>query len=1152
MYVHPLTVCNRATKAKKQTTDVTSYRSDPHTEQLHADLYMYRYTTRVSADQLLVQRRPTHADSLRPISETHYHAASRRCVMCAMRSPEHRLLKEQRAHVNARDEWGRTPLWYAAQHHFNRIPRIVRTLLENGADPNLADAEGLTPLHVICRRKLDDGSMDVFLQICDYTHRFTKIYFNAKVADENVPKKRTKNPVKTLTRETGQRIEQRHAVQQQQQQQQLVVVTYIVVCLKPLPTVGAESISTCVSSACPAAENVCVWKREVRMSRCPRRIAAAAVLYTYFRVLLSHRRRRRAVVLFAVIATDENSKSLIRKSRKQTFKSTFSGENRPVRTTTTTTTALKLANVGACLVLYLFLPSYDAAAAADSSSLKPLISKYVFDFLALLLPALRAQSHIIISYTECVLLPYDHGNGVVPPCARLESSFLRHTLIHALCSVFFVGTLCGYSISSRHRHLYNLKKVCVAVISEGVSYTAKTTTTTTRPRSESESACYAASGTHYRKLSLARVELVKGRERRRRRKWLVGGKEHTRTAYYTAAATASSAHVEVKSSLSADGQSIVSIMNTFFNDVDEKTINTLIHSNKPNKTCNYGLAKDNIRDKDYDEIKLNHLIKEQNEKVDNAIHDQHHNNRGHEATVAASNNHHKQQQSAAANSKSTSKPLSDNKDSFSSGSPRVLSLRNKTTAADVFQYYRYLSTMIKDEVKEEDEQRRKINNRRCSAPSLVRMIPKSDDGQRALNLKANISHVSLINKPNNSMSVISLGSSSAFNSSFSGMKISQNTIKKIFNEIDQEGTVNNHKERQASSSITLTVPTTTTTRRACLFLIEQLVQAGKDELERRLISALCVPLNLECKAPMQLLLSLLQLMSYQYMKKQLWQQFMLTSSIDGISYTEATMFTVGAPSSRVYNDYKSNNEPLNTSFKISGDNASYRRITIDNDDYLMQLKEIKMQLSKSMLIVKINTEYDNNKDYDKDYSKDSDKSDEFKEKAVDYDDNNKLCRRFDEKTMIVRQPANNDIPNTCEPTMTLNCQSTTVIKSQAMFDVPAIQSTLENEPLNKCRLHRNQTTYPLVTPPIQILNGDNKPSSRAIRLPTSNLKIITVRVLHLSSNNHRINSSRNKLSLCSLSNKPESTTTSRCRIPWRSVPDLLPLPIRQPSNNLNN
>ncbi|XP_014233641.1 protein Gawky isoform X4 [Trichogramma pretiosum] len=512
----------------------------------------------------------------------------------------------------------------------------------------------------------------------------------------------------------------------------------------------------------------------------------------------------------------------------------------------------------------------------------------------------------------------------------------------------------------------------------------------------------------------------------------------------------SSAHVEVKSSLSADGQSIVRIMNTFFNNVDEKTINTLIHSNKPNKTCNHGLAKDNIHDKDYDEIKLNHLIKEQNEKMNNAIHDKHHNNRGHEATVAASNNHHKQQQSAAANSKSTSKPLSDNKDSFSSVSPRVLSLRNKTTAADVFQYYRYLSTMIKDEVKEEDEQRRKINNRRCSAPSLVRMIPKSDDGQRALNLKANISHVSLINKPNNSMSVISLGSSSAFNSSFSGMKISQNTIKKIFNEIDQEGTVNNHKERQASSSITLTVPTTTTTRRACLFLIEQLVQAGKDELERRLISALCVPLNLECKAPMQPLLSLLQLMSYQYMKKQLWQQFMLTSSIDGISYTEATMFTVGAPSSRVYNDYKSNNEPLNTSFKISGDNASYRRITIDNDDYLMQLKEIKMQLSKSMLIVKINTEYDNNKNYDKDYSKDSDKSDEFKEKAVDYDDNNKLCRRFDEKTMIVRQPANNNIPNTCEPTMTLNCQSTTVIKSQAMFDVPAIQSTLENE-MNKTK-----------------------------------------------------------------------------------------------------
>ncbi|KAL7302484.1 hypothetical protein TKK_0005128 [Trichogramma kaykai] len=67
--------------------------------------------------------------------------------------------------INARDKAGNTPLHWAVSHDQDRLARL---LLRRGADPNLANDEGLTFLHVTCR-KYNDGqdSLRLFLELND-------------------------------------------------------------------------------------------------------------------------------------------------------------------------------------------------------------------------------------------------------------------------------------------------------------------------------------------------------------------------------------------------------------------------------------------------------------------------------------------------------------------------------------------------------------------------------------------------------------------------------------------------------------------------------------------------------------------------------------------------------------------------------------------------------------------------------------------------------------------------------------------------------------------------------------------------------------------------------------------------------------------------
>ncbi|CAB0028248.1 unnamed protein product [Trichogramma brassicae] len=66
--------------------------------------------------------------------------------------------------VNARDNLGNTPLHVAMPW---RDEEGFKTLLRRGADPNLANEDGRTSLHVICEKDRDDEFARILFEICD-------------------------------------------------------------------------------------------------------------------------------------------------------------------------------------------------------------------------------------------------------------------------------------------------------------------------------------------------------------------------------------------------------------------------------------------------------------------------------------------------------------------------------------------------------------------------------------------------------------------------------------------------------------------------------------------------------------------------------------------------------------------------------------------------------------------------------------------------------------------------------------------------------------------------------------------------------------------------------------------------------------------------
>uniref|UniRef100_A0ABD2XHA8 Uncharacterized protein n=1 Tax=Trichogramma kaykai TaxID=54128 RepID=A0ABD2XHA8_9HYME len=69
--------------------------------------------------------------------------------------------KHKPIHIDARDHLGNTPLHLALKEGRDKI---TDWLLKKCANPNLANSEGLTPLHIICQRDKDDDLLEKFFE----------------------------------------------------------------------------------------------------------------------------------------------------------------------------------------------------------------------------------------------------------------------------------------------------------------------------------------------------------------------------------------------------------------------------------------------------------------------------------------------------------------------------------------------------------------------------------------------------------------------------------------------------------------------------------------------------------------------------------------------------------------------------------------------------------------------------------------------------------------------------------------------------------------------------------------------------------------------------------------------------------------------------
>ncbi|CAB0041394.1 unnamed protein product [Trichogramma brassicae] len=74
--------------------------------------------------------------------------------------------------VDARDKSGNTPLHLALGRNNQKV---VELLLRRGADLCAANAEGFTPLHIICQNEWDHGLANLLFKVCEEKHRTLEI-----------------------------------------------------------------------------------------------------------------------------------------------------------------------------------------------------------------------------------------------------------------------------------------------------------------------------------------------------------------------------------------------------------------------------------------------------------------------------------------------------------------------------------------------------------------------------------------------------------------------------------------------------------------------------------------------------------------------------------------------------------------------------------------------------------------------------------------------------------------------------------------------------------------------------------------------------------------------------------------------------------------
>uniref|UniRef100_A0ABD2XCP5 PRANC domain-containing protein n=1 Tax=Trichogramma kaykai TaxID=54128 RepID=A0ABD2XCP5_9HYME len=74
--------------------------------------------------------------------------------------------------IDAQDNKGNTPLHLALLCGNDKLAEL---LLKRGTNPNSANAKGLSPLHITCHTKPDEGLTEKFLKMCDENHRTVQI-----------------------------------------------------------------------------------------------------------------------------------------------------------------------------------------------------------------------------------------------------------------------------------------------------------------------------------------------------------------------------------------------------------------------------------------------------------------------------------------------------------------------------------------------------------------------------------------------------------------------------------------------------------------------------------------------------------------------------------------------------------------------------------------------------------------------------------------------------------------------------------------------------------------------------------------------------------------------------------------------------------------
>uniref|UniRef100_A0ABD2WSC3 Uncharacterized protein n=1 Tax=Trichogramma kaykai TaxID=54128 RepID=A0ABD2WSC3_9HYME len=78
----------------------------------------------------------------------------------------------QQAQVDVQDWWGNTPLHYALLGSNNKV---IESLLKRSVNPNLTNQRGLTYLHMICKRQINDGLAEFFFKIYDDKHQTVEV-----------------------------------------------------------------------------------------------------------------------------------------------------------------------------------------------------------------------------------------------------------------------------------------------------------------------------------------------------------------------------------------------------------------------------------------------------------------------------------------------------------------------------------------------------------------------------------------------------------------------------------------------------------------------------------------------------------------------------------------------------------------------------------------------------------------------------------------------------------------------------------------------------------------------------------------------------------------------------------------------------------------